>query len=68
MNGKKSDTFEIKVSKIEIKSANKQENATILTAITGGGMITSRICRSFIFLVLSKPAFLLQGFLSGNKS
>jgi hypothetical protein len=37
MNGKKSDTFEIKVSKIEIKSANKQENATILTAITGGG-------------------------------
>jgi hypothetical protein len=47
MNGKKSDTFEIKVSKIEIKSANKQENATILTAITGGGggwMITSRNC------------------------
>lgn len=37
MNGKKSDTFEIKVSKIEIKSANKQENATILTAITRGG-------------------------------
>jgi hypothetical protein len=31
-------------------------------------MITSRICWSFIFLVLSKPAFLLQGFLSGNKS
>jgi hypothetical protein len=72
MNGIKADIFKIKASKTEIKSANKYKNATTFTAIRYiKKMITlPQEFVDFLYIfgaVESKPAFLLQGFLSGNK-